>query len=99
MIIAGNLLTTVAGLASSLVSLYTFVIFISVIISWVNADPYNPIVRALRMLTEPALYRIRKWFPFVMMGSFDLSPIVLLFALQLFDGVVIRSIYEYGLTL
>ena len=75
MFVLGNILLTVAGIAGSLITIYSFVIFISCILSWVNADPYNPIVRIINTLTEPVLYRIRKFFPFVMIGGLDLSPV------------------------
>lgn len=96
MFIVGNLLTTVASLLQMLINLYTIVIIVSALISWVNPDPYNPIVRTLRMLTEPVFYRIRSWFPFVVVGGLDLSPILVLLALQLFNGVVVASLYQLG---
>jgi YggT family protein len=73
---------------SSLVNLYFFVVLGACLISWVNADPYNPIVRVLRQLTEPALWRIRKWMPFTCIGGLDLSPIALLLGLQVLQMVV-----------
>ena len=99
MFVLGNILLTVAGIAGSLITIYSFVIFISCILSWVNADPYNPIVRIINTLTEPVLYRIRKFFPFVMIGGLDLSPILLIIFLQLFDGIIIGSLYDLAMTL
>lgn len=99
MFIIGNLLSTIGNILHTLISLYTLVIIISSILSWVNPDPYTPIVRTLKALTEPALYRIRKYLPFTLTGGFDFSPIILLFALWLIDGAIISSIIQFAHTL
>ncbi|MBR3880984.1 MAG: YggT family protein [Mailhella sp.] len=99
MFVLANLVTTVAGLLSLVINLYIFVIIVAAFLSWVNPDPYNAIVRTLRALTEPVFYRIRKWFPFVMVNRIDLSPIVALVALQLLNGVVVQSLLQLGLKL
>lgn len=89
-----NLVTTVAGILSSFLTIYSIVVLIACLLSFVNPDPYNVVVRTIRMLTEPVFYRIRKWMPFVFIGGLDLSPIVLLVAIQLFQGVVIKSMLQ-----
>ena len=99
MFVLANLVTTVAGLLSLVINLYIFVIIVAAFLSWVNPDPYNGIVRTLRLLTEPVLYRVRKKFPFVMVNRIDLSPIVALVALQLLNGVVVQSLLLLGLKL
>ncbi len=99
MFVFANLVTTVAGLLSLVINLYIFVIIVAAFLSWVNPDPYNAIVRTLRALTEPVLYRIRKLLPFVMVNGIDLSPIVALVALQLLNGVVVQSLLQLGLRL
>ncbi len=94
MFILGNILETVAGILSTLITIYTYVIIISAVISWVNPDPYNPVIRTLRSLTEPVYYKIRKHLPFVMTGGFDFSPIIVLVIINLIDGILIRSLME-----
>lgn len=94
MFVLENFVIAIAALLDTVINLYTIVIVIAAIISWVNPDPYNPIVRTLRVLTEPVFYRIRKWFPFVFIGGIDLSPLVLLLLLQLINGVVVSSLYQ-----
>ena len=96
MFVVGNLLMTLARLMEIVINLYTLVIIIAALISWVNPDPYNPIVRILRSLTEPVYYRVRKWLPFVFIGGLDLSPIVVLLVLQLFNGVVVMPLFQWG---
>lgn len=58
-----------------LLLIYTFVIIAAVILSWVNPDPLNPIVRTLRNMTEPVMDRLRPYVPLV--GGLDLTPVVL----------------------
>ncbi len=67
---------------------YSMVVLVAVLLTWVNPDPYNPIVRFLRGVTEPVLYRIRRAMPFVVISGIDLSPIVLLLALHFAQAVL-----------
>ncbi|WP_298069673.1 YggT family protein [uncultured Mailhella sp.] len=99
MFVVANLVTTIAGLLSLVINLYTFVIIVAAFLSWVNPDPYNAIVRTLRAMTEPVFYRIRKMIPFVMFNGIDLSPVVALVVLQLLNGVVVQSLLQLGLRL
>jgi len=83
MFIFTNLLHAIASVIDTLLSLYFWVVIISALLSWVNPDPYNPIVRILHNLTEPVFYRVRKWLPFTYIGgmsgiSMDVPPYVIL---------------------
>ena len=64
MFVLGNILFAVARVLDTLLTLYFWVVIISALLTWVRPDPYNPVVRTLNALTEPVLYRIRKWLPF-----------------------------------
>ena len=99
MFVLGNFLITVANILDSLLTVYSIVVLVACLLTWVNPDPYNPIVRTLRLLTEPVFYRIRKWLPFVFIGGLDLSPIVLIVAIQLAKGVIIQSLYQLAANL
>ena len=70
------------------------------ILSWVSPDPYNPIVRLLYNITEPALYRIRRLLPFDM-GGIDVTPIILILLLIFLDQFAVptltRIAYALGL--
>ena len=74
-------------------SVYVFIVIGAVLISWVNPDPYNPIVRILRNLTEPLLWRIRKYLPITYKSGLDFSPVVLLLGVQLAGMAVLRLLY------
>jgi YggT family protein len=78
----------VARLVLELLSIYKYILLGSVIISWVNADPYNPIVRFIRSITDPLLDKIRQFMPDT--GMLDLSPLVAFFIIQLIQSAIIR---------
>jgi YggT family protein len=94
MFIIGNLLISVAKICDIALTLYMYMIIGSAIISWVNPDPYNPIVRFLRRATDPVLDRIRSKMPY--MGGIDLSPLAVILAIYFLQGFVVRSIAEIG---
>ena len=74
----------VIGIITSLLTVYTYVVIVAVVISWINPDPYNPIVRFLRAVTEPALARIRRFVPDVLWSTgLDFTPLFLILLLQL----------------
>ena len=66
----------------TVLSLYFWVVIAGVVLSWVNPDPYNPIVRGVRTLTEPVFYRVRKWMPFSYISGIDFSPFVVVLGIK-----------------
>ena len=74
MFVFGNALEVVARLVDVVVRLYVFVLIGSVICSWVNADPFNPIVRIVRRLSDPCLNLIRRFVPPI--AGLDFSPLI-----------------------
>ena len=89
-----NILEAIIYVVDTLLTVYSLVVIVACLLSWVNPDPYNPIVRLLYNLTEPAFWRIRKWFPFVYVRGIDLSPLVLLILLRVIQMAVIQSLYQ-----
>jgi YggT family protein len=78
MFVMGNLIRAVAAVIDILLEVYIFIIIGAVLVSWVNPDPYNPIVRFLRQATDPVLNRIRRVLPGFLAGGsgIDFSPFV-----------------------
>ena len=91
-------LVKIVQLASTLLTLYMWVVIVSALLSWVNPDPYNPIVRFLRNATEPVYWRIRRWLPFVVVGGFDLSPILVIFAVQVLSALLDRLVIDMAMS-
>jgi len=70
---------------------YMYIVIARAILSWVNPDPYNPIVRFLYNVTEPALFRIRRLLPFDM-GGIDFSPMILVLLLIFLDQFAVPTL-------
>lgn len=96
MFVLGNLFQAVATILDKVLWLYSIVIMVSVLISWVSPDPFNPLVKMLRSATEPLFAWVRRRLPFAMVGMLDLSPIIVLLGIQLLQMVVIRSLFDMG---
>ena len=77
-----SLLGALVGIVDIVLTMYFWVIIVAALLTWVRPDPYNPIVRFLRAVTEPVFYRVRRALPFVMIGGYDLSPVVVLLIIQ-----------------
>jgi YggT family protein len=89
----GNFVAALAQVLDMALDLYMWVIIFRAIISWVNPDPYNPIVRFLYRATEPVLAPIRRWLPFGGLGL-DLSPLVVLFVIYFLKLFLVRTIIQ-----
>ena len=88
---AGGFLLALVQLVLTVLSLYTWVIIIRALISWVSPDPYNPIVQILRRLTEPVLKPLRRLVPPAATGGIDVSPILAILLIQLVRYTIIYS--------
>jgi YggT family protein len=94
MFIFANLLIAVANILDILLTVYMWVIIIAALISWVNPDPYNPIVRFLRVVTEPVLKPIRRVIGF--RTGIDFSPMVVILAILFVKYFLITSLIEFA---
>ena len=93
MFVLGNLLDALALVIHYVLQFYSWVVIARVVVSWVNADPYNPIVRAIYNLTEPVLYRIRRALP-VFAGGIDFSPIVVFIGIMFLESFLVRTLQQ-----
>lgn len=92
MFIVSNLITAIAVCLNIAVTIVWWLIIIRALISWVNPDPYNPIVQFLYKATEPILAPFRKIFPIYNIGI-DISPIFAIIALAFVRYFVIQSLF------
>lgn len=90
MFIIGNFLKAIAVILDMVLSLYMWVIIARAVLSWVNPDPYNPIVRFIHNITEPVLSPIRRRMP--MFGGVDLSPIIVILAVVFLQNFIVDSL-------
>jgi len=92
MFVVGNFLSAVAVILQYGLELYKWAFIIAAVISWVNPDPYNPVVRFLRSVTEPVLYRIRRFVGIY--GGIDFSPIVAIFAIWFLQSFLVKTLMD-----
>jgi YggT family protein len=87
----GNIIVGLGGILHNLISVYIWVIIIASLLTWVRPDPSNPIVQILYRVTEPAYSLVRRYIPSVYNGI-DLSPLIIIIALQVVDVILISMI-------
>jgi YggT family protein len=85
--------TALYQVVSLVFQIYIFIVIARALVSWVNPDPYNPIVRFLYNATEPVLARLRRILPLQFSGI-DLTPIALLILLSVVEQVLLKIIWQ-----
>jgi YggT family protein len=98
MVALGYFLKAVAEVLYWGLEIYMWLIIARALISWVNPDPYNPIVRFLYNVTEPVLSYLRRRFPMVY-GGLDLSPLAVLAVIIFLKVFLVGTIMSYAFRL
>ena len=93
MFIAGNFLDALAWVLDLALTLYLWIVIIRALLSWVNPDPWNPIVQVLHRATEPVLAPIRRRLPTWRWGI-DLYPLVVILAIYFVQRALLRSLAD-----
>lgn len=91
MYIPGYFLMAVANVLDIALTLFMWIVIARAILSWVNPDPYNPIVRFIHKVTEPVMYPIRTKLP-INLGGMDFSPIIILLGIVFLRSFVVNSL-------
>ena len=99
MFVLGNLVQAVALIIEKVLWIYNWIVIIAVLITWVSPDPFNPIVRFLHGVTRPVFEWVRARLPFVVIGMMDLSPLVVLLALQFLRMFLVRTLLDLSMHL
>lgn len=95
MFVLGNFIAAVARILDIALTLYMWIIVIRAVLSWVNPDPYNPIVRLLYQITEPLMAFVRRRIPLRGMGI-DFSPMIVLLAILFLQSFLVPSLLEFS---
>jgi YggT family protein len=98
MFVLGNFLGAIAGVLDIVLTIYMWIVIISALISWVNPDPYNPIVRFLYSVTEPVFGTVRRLLPFPYMGM-DFSPLIVLLIIIFLQQFLVRTLHQVAMNL
>ena len=97
MFVPANFIEAIEEVLSWALYAYMWIIIARAILSWVNPDPYNPIVQFLYKATEPLLHKIRRILP--NMGGIDISPIVVLVAIMFLQKFLIGTLHDLAMKL
>ena len=93
--VIGYFIAALAKVIYLALNIYMIIIIVRAILSWVNPDPYNPIVRFIHSVTEPVLSRIRSRLP-LYFGGFDFSPLLILAAIMFLQEFLVKTLYQLG---
>ncbi|MCF8128668.1 MAG: YggT family protein [Deltaproteobacteria bacterium] len=96
MFVIANFLAAIAKILDIALTLYMWIIIARAVVSWVNPDPYNPIIRFLNAVTEPVLYQIRRRLP-ISFGGIDFSPIIVILVIVFVQSFLVRSLAEMAI--
>ncbi len=92
-----NLFLALANLLDLVITIYTWLVIIRVILSWLSVDSYNPFVQFIIRVTEPALSKIGRIVP--NLGGLDLSPMVLILGLYLAESILVGTFTVLALSM
>ncbi|MBW2607366.1 MAG: YggT family protein [Deltaproteobacteria bacterium] len=95
MYIVGYFLMAVANVLNFVLLFFMWIVIARAILSWVNPDPYNPIVRFIHNVTEPVLYQVRKKIP-INFGGIDFSPIIVIIVIYFLRDFVVNSLVRFS---
>src|SRR3970282_725720 len=93
-----NFLSAVAEIIDIVLTFYMYIIIARALISWVNPDPYNPIVQFLYRVTEPVLSPIRRLIPAYATGI-DFSPIIVFLIIMFLQSVLVSTLMQMAVRL
>lgn len=96
--VLSTFIQAVAQIISMAINIYIWIVIIAALISWVRPDPYNPIVQILYKLTEPVYAKIRRFIPTII-GGIDITPIIVILALQFINLFFVKLLYSFANTL
>jgi YggT family protein len=94
MSVSHDFFSSLIELVITLLGLYKWIVICAALVTWVNPDPYNPIVRFLYKATEPVLYPIRKFIG-SRLGQIDLSPIIVIFIIIFIQSFLRKAFHIY----
>ncbi|MEW6260996.1 MAG: YggT family protein [Thermodesulfobacteriota bacterium] len=93
----GYLLEACAKVLDVVLNIYLWIVVARAVLSWVNPDRHNPIVRFIDSVTEPVLGRIRSKLP-IYFGGIDFSPIVVFLVILFLQNFVVNTLHRLAIT-
>ncbi|MFZ2619952.1 MAG: YggT family protein [Alphaproteobacteria bacterium] len=94
MYILGYPLLALTQILDSLLFLLMLLVLAAAVLSWVNADPSNPLVRIIRQLTNPLFMRARRYVPII--SGLDLTPVAILLGITFVKNGILPAIATFA---
>ncbi len=98
MFVVGNFVAAIAEVLNIVLSIYMWIVIIAALITWVNPDPYNPIVRFLYSVTEPVFAMVRRVLPLPPMGI-DFSPLIVVLIIIFCQQFLVTTLRQVAMSL
>jgi YggT family protein len=95
MFVFGNFVTGIAYVVDTLLNIYFWIILIRAVLSWIQPNPYNPLVRTVYKLVDPVTYKISRIIP-TRIGMVDFAPFILMILIIFLQRFLVRSLFEFG---
>jgi YggT family protein len=92
MFILGNLVKAVAVIVNLALDVYMWIVIARAVLSWINIDPFNPIVRFIHNVTEPVLRQVRSRVPAI--EGIDISPMIVFLVILFLKISVVESLFN-----
>ena len=99
MFIVSNLLAALAQVLDVVLTVLYWMLIVRALLSWVNPDPYNPIVQFLQAVTEPILAPVRRLLPPAFRWGLDISPIIAILAVMFLKAFLVRTLLDLSFRL
>jgi YggT family protein len=96
MFVFANFLDAFADLVNIVLTIMYWLVFARALVSWVNPDPFNPLVQFLQRTTEPILEPIRRILPSL---PIDISPIIAFFGIMFLKQFLVRTLHDLAFRL
>ena len=99
MFVLSNFISAVAHILDILLNIIYWLVIIRALVSWVNADPLNPIVQFLNKTTEPILEPIRSRMPLNFRFGIDISSVIVILIIMFLRSFLIKSLFDFSIWL
>lgn len=97
MFILSNFLEAIASIIGIILTILYWLILIRALISWVNPDPFNPIVQFLVKTTEPILAPLRRMLPSGFRFGIDISPIIAFLGIMFLKSFLVKTLLDVAM--
>lgn len=77
-----DIIQGLGGILISIINIYIWVLIATALMSFINPDPYNPIVQFLYRITNPTYSFVRRYIR-TDFGGIDLAPLIIIIGLQI----------------